>query len=121
MVGMTGFEPATSWSQTKRATNCATSRNIKLKIENGKLQILLSGHFCGQSAFYKIFAGDNNAEKVSVYKAFRRFCFRLSFCSVTRSQTKRATNCATSRNKKLKIESQNQREKLYMRYKCALI
>ncbi len=26
MVGMTGFEPATSWSQTKRATNCATSR-----------------------------------------------------------------------------------------------
>ena len=26
LVGMTGFEPATSWSQTKRATNCATSR-----------------------------------------------------------------------------------------------
>ena len=26
VVGMTGFEPATSWSQTKRATNCATSR-----------------------------------------------------------------------------------------------
>ena len=25
-VGMTGFEPATSWSQTRRATNCATSR-----------------------------------------------------------------------------------------------
>ena len=30
LVGMTGFEPATSWSQTKRATNCATSRSIKL-------------------------------------------------------------------------------------------
>ena len=26
LVGMTGFEPATSWSQTTRATNCATSR-----------------------------------------------------------------------------------------------
>ncbi len=26
LVGMTGFEPATSWSQTRRATNCATSR-----------------------------------------------------------------------------------------------
>lgn len=25
-VGMTGFEPAASWSQTMRATNCATSR-----------------------------------------------------------------------------------------------
>ncbi len=26
MVGATGFEPATSWSQTTRATNCATPR-----------------------------------------------------------------------------------------------
>ena len=26
LVGMTGFEPATSCSQSKRATNCATSR-----------------------------------------------------------------------------------------------
>ena len=30
LVGMTGFEPATSCSQSTRATNCATSRNIKL-------------------------------------------------------------------------------------------
>ena len=27
LVGMTGFEPATSCSQSRRATNCATSRN----------------------------------------------------------------------------------------------
>ena len=27
LVGMTGFEPATSCSQSTRATNCATSRN----------------------------------------------------------------------------------------------
>ena len=26
LVGMTGFEPATSCSQSRRATNCATSR-----------------------------------------------------------------------------------------------
>ncbi len=26
LVGVTGFEPATSWSQTTRATNCATPR-----------------------------------------------------------------------------------------------
>ncbi len=26
LVGATGFEPATSWSQTTRATNCATPR-----------------------------------------------------------------------------------------------
>ena len=31
MVGMTGFEPATSWSQTKRATSCATCRDYKKK------------------------------------------------------------------------------------------
>ena len=29
LVGMTGFEPATSCSQSTRATNCATSRSIK--------------------------------------------------------------------------------------------
>ena len=30
LVGMTGFEPATSCSQSKRATNCATSRFLYL-------------------------------------------------------------------------------------------
>ena len=30
LVGMTGFEPATSCSQSRRATNCATSRYILL-------------------------------------------------------------------------------------------
>ena len=28
MVGVTGFEPTTSWSRTKRATNCATPRYL---------------------------------------------------------------------------------------------
>ena len=30
LVGVAGFEPTASWSRTKRATNCATPRNIKL-------------------------------------------------------------------------------------------
>ena len=30
MVEVTGIEPATSWSQTTRATNCATPRNKHL-------------------------------------------------------------------------------------------
>ena len=29
MVGVTGFEPAASTSQTSRATNCATPRSVK--------------------------------------------------------------------------------------------
>ena len=30
MVGVTGIEPAASWSQTRRATSCATPRNNQL-------------------------------------------------------------------------------------------
>ncbi len=33
MVEVTGIEPATSWSQTTRATNCATPRFIKLSLK----------------------------------------------------------------------------------------
>lgn len=32
MVEVTGIEPATSWSQTTRATNCATPRSYNLSI-----------------------------------------------------------------------------------------
>ena len=32
LVGMTGFEPATSASRTQRATNCATSRKFVTKL-----------------------------------------------------------------------------------------
>ncbi len=37
LVGATGFEPATSWSQTTRATNCATPRLMKRQVYNGFL------------------------------------------------------------------------------------
>jgi hypothetical protein len=29
MVGVRGFEPPTSWSQTMRASRCATPRSVK--------------------------------------------------------------------------------------------
>jgi hypothetical protein len=35
LVGATGFEPATPWSQTKCATNCATPLTFMSSIENG--------------------------------------------------------------------------------------
>ena len=31
-IGQTGFEPATSWSQTRRATSCATARDVIFNI-----------------------------------------------------------------------------------------
>lgn len=30
MVGVRGFEPRASWSRTKRATNCATPRQLSI-------------------------------------------------------------------------------------------
>ena len=41
MVEVTGIEPATSWSQTTRATNCATPRYI-----NHLYNIAQKKHFC---------------------------------------------------------------------------
>ena len=32
LVGVAGFEPAASWSRTKRATNCATPRHSRFII-----------------------------------------------------------------------------------------
>lgn len=43
MVEVTGLEPAASWSQTTRATNCATPRSYSLPIiihERGRRQAL---------------------------------------------------------------------------------
>jgi hypothetical protein len=48
VVGTAGLEPATSWSRTKRTTNCAMSRrreiflargNIALRVQNSKSDI----------------------------------------------------------------------------------
>ena len=63
--------------------------------------ISVSGQTCGQTAFTEDFAREQSAEKVSVYKGFRRFLFSRRVWSVSCSQTSRATNCATPRCIKL--------------------
>ena len=70
MVGVTGFEPAASTSQTSRATNCATPRkvkNIEFLMVFRKWSNLWSKHFVG------VFLKRQIAEKVSVFKGFQRF------------------------------------------------
>ena len=57
----------------------------------------VSGQICGQTTWNGIFARGDSAEKVSVYKGFRRFLLRDASEAVSCSQTSRATNCATSR------------------------
>ena len=37
MVGVTGLEPATSWSQTMRATICATPRENMVRVKRFEL------------------------------------------------------------------------------------
>ena len=58
----------------------------------------VSGQICGQATLNGIFAREDSAEKVSVYKGFRRFLLRDTLGAVSCSQSRRATNCATSRN-----------------------
>ena len=60
----------------------------------------VSGQTCGQTAFTEDFAREYSAEKVNVYKGFRRFLFSRRVWSVSCSQTSRATNCATPRSVK---------------------
>ena len=70
MVGVTGFEPAASTSQTSRATNCATPRcvkNIRFLVNFRKWSNLWSKHFVG------VFLKRVMPEKVSIYKGFQRF------------------------------------------------
>ena len=59
--------------------------------------ISVSGQTCGQTDFIEDFAREQSAEKVNVHKAFRRFLIRDILGAVSCSQTRRATNCATSR------------------------
>ena len=70
LVGVTGFEPAASTSQTSRATNCATPRSVK--------NIRFLGQFCKWSNlwskhFVGVFLKRQTAKKVSVFKGFQRF------------------------------------------------
>ena len=68
MVGVTGFEPAASTSQTSRATNCATPR-YAIKLWSCKWSNMWSG--TNLTAFL-IFT---NCPKSAPLKGFRRFFF----------------------------------------------
>ena len=66
MVGVTGFEPAASTSQTSRATNCATPR-YAIKLWSCKWSNLWSNTFL--TAFFHF----PNRPKYARLKGFRRF------------------------------------------------
>jgi len=53
--------------------------------------IFASGQTCGQTVIIEFFAREHSAEKVGVYKAFRRFLLRDTLGAVSCSQTKRLT------------------------------
>ena len=97
---MTGFEPAASCSQSRRATNCATpgysvfypAGRILPNVApyqlsytriftflhdttaNGKNKVFsVCGHLCGQSRFYAAFGNRRKSRKGRCHKALRRF------------------------------------------------
>ena len=97
---MTGFEPAASCSQSRRATNCATPGYLVFypagrilpnvapyqlgytRIFNfcyyttagKKIKIFsVCGHLCGQSRFCAAFGNRDKSRKRRCHKAFRRF------------------------------------------------
>ena len=97
---MTGFEPAASCSQSRRATNCATpgysvfysagrihpnQARYQLRytrifnfchdtMASGKNKdFSVCGHSCGQSRFYAVFNDWGKSRKCRCHKAFRRF------------------------------------------------
>ena len=98
MVGVAGFEPTASKSQTSRATSCATPRLVKIFSFSVKS---VSGQICGQKFFAETHGGGKarKREKSGDFASFRR----LACEAVTRSQTTRATNCATPRWGSMKV------------------
>ena len=100
VVRVTGFEPAASCSQSRRATNCATpgylvfypagrifpnQARYQLRYtriftflhdttENGKNKVFsVCGHSCGQSRFCAAFSNRGKSRKCRRRKALRRF------------------------------------------------
>ena len=92
MVGVAGFEPTASKSQTSRATSCATPRLVKIFNFSVKS---VSGQICGQKFFVEEHGGGKarKREKNGDFASFRRSAHE----AVTRSQMRRAINCATPR------------------------
>ena len=71
MVGVTGFEPAASCSQSRRATNCATPRFV----------------FCvSLLRLNKILWGPQGPQNISYYTTRRQIVNRLFLCLGTETQ-----------------------------------
>ena len=89
---MAGFEPTASKSQTSRATSCATPRLVKIFNFSVKS---VSGQICGQKFFaeHKCGGKARKRKENGDFASFRRSAHE----AVTRSQTSRATSCATPR------------------------
>ena len=84
---------AVTRSQTSRATSCATPRLVEMFDFSVKS---VSGQICGQKFFAETHGGGKarKCEKNGDFASFRRSAHE----AVTRSQTSRATNCATPRS-----------------------
>ena len=79
IVGVTGFEPATPWSQTRCATNCATPRE-RFFFNIARLSLALHNNTTRQLYCHFIIVGVTGFEPATPW-----------------SQTRCATNCATPR------------------------
>ena len=83
----------------RRALPTAPHPDVWFLFDFGSISV--SGQICGQTTKNGIFMREDSAEKVSVCKGFRRFLLRDTLGAVSCSQTRRATNCATSRKVKI--------------------
>ena len=94
LVGVTRFELAALASQMRCATNCATPRIIKYEIclIFCKWSNLWSNRFLRKILKLKKYGIHR------IFKAFWRLCIRFALEELARSQSRRATNCATPRN-----------------------
>ena len=94
LVGMTGFEPATSCSQSRRATICATSRFI----------VFLCGEkYVTKSALSALLAVPETRFAYFDRCAKPTFLIPLQAAVGRFAQSRRATICATSRKSYLNI------------------
>ena len=74
LVGVTGFEPAASTSQTSRATNCATPRSVKI--------LDFSVEFCKWSNLWSSLYLKNNFSSANMLKTQHLQGFSAIWCLV---------------------------------------
>ena len=90
VVGVQGLEPWASCSQSKRATNCANPGFLVIEF------CARCGQTCGHGDFLTTSTCGGSACIAGVSRDCGHSVFRLEG-GATRSQSRRATNCATPR------------------------